>query len=119
MSLIKLPKSVEDKIAEEEKIKEYKQIIAGLNMSDMIEYFGPRNYFGRYRYLLNNIRFDSGTMQITGIPEQEHYLPKLQPVIKIVDVQHDFFPKLSDMKCKCLTDPYKEAIHLLLDSYGY
>lgn len=91
-----------------------------LTTEDVIEYFGPRQMFGAYR-LYEGIRFDSGKQKFTGNVEQNHYPNQFDPVIKIVDMQHDFTSKLSEVGSlsMSLRDPYKEGLRILLEEYGY
>lgn len=113
MSLLNIP--------EELKYKP-KPPIKPLNLTteDVIEYFGPRQMFG-IRRQFEGIRFDSGKLEFTGIAEQKHYPEHFTPVIKIVDMQHDFMPKLSEYEPLNITlsDSYKACLQMLLEEYGY
>lgn len=91
-----------------------------LTTKDVIEYFGPRQMFGVFRQF-EGIRFDSGKLEFTGTPDQNHYPEQFDPVIKIVDMQHDFTLKLSEVGSlnMSLRDPYKECLRILLEEWGY
>lgn len=91
-----------------------------LTTKDVIEYFGPHQMFGVFRQF-EGIRFDSGKLEFTGTAEQKHYPDRLDPIIKIVDMQHDFTSKLSEIGSlnMSLRDPYKECLRIMLEEYGY
>lgn len=91
-----------------------------LTTEDIIEYFGPRQMFGVFRQF-EGIRFDSGKQEFTGTNEQTHYPEHFSPVIKIVDMQHDFTSELSKIGSlnMSLRDPYKECLRIMLEEYGY
>lgn len=92
-----------------------------LTTEDIIEYFGPQQMFG-VRRQFEGIRFDSGKQEFTGINEQKHYPEHFSPAIKIVvDMQHDFTPKLSEIGPlnMSLRDPYKECLRIMLEEWGY
>ena len=67
--------------------------------------------FGIFRQF-EGIRFDSGKLEFTGFAEQNHYPERFDPIIKIVDMQHDFTSKLSEIGSlnMSLRDPYKECM---------
>ena len=91
-----------------------------LTTKDVIEYFGPRQMFGARR-LFEGIRFDSGKQEFTGNVEQNHYPNQFEPIKIVVDMQHDFMPRLSEIGPfnMPLRDPYKECLRIMLEEWGY
>lgn len=91
-----------------------------LTTEDIIEYFGSRQMFG-VRRQFEGIRFDSGKLEFTKTAEQQHYPERFDPIIKIVDMQHDFTSELSKIGSlnMSLRDPYKECLRIMLEEWGY
>ena len=108
-------------IPEELKYKPKPQIKPlNLTTKDVIEYFGPCQMFSARR-LFEGIRFDSGKQEFIGNVEQNHYPDQFEPNRIIIDIQHDFMPKLSEIGSlnMSLRDPYKECLRMMLEEWGY